>query len=531
MACGILSVEMLFEFTAGEFVKPRDTSALSFCDDPRFLAELKLVEQDPLMGFLYEHQREATAFMGSRPTSILADDMGLGKTHSSAAAVVRHSLFPCFVVCQAGMRSEWVKAVRQFEPTAKCDVPTGNEIDAAADFVVVPYSRVSELFSPLCRTTFRSALIDEAHFLKNDRNLVGARRRKVLDSLADGVATSLHRTQAVSEICRSIKVIHCLTGTPILSRPRELFNLLRLTRHPLGKNFREFSESYCNGHETTFGWNADGASHLLDLASALHNHVLRRTKEAVLSLPPKTVTVRKVELSPTARFEYDTAWTRYLDLLKSQGRTNRARAVAAAKGVVKPTLLRQITSSAKVAGLVEEVVGLTAVGEKVILFTTITETLKSLSRSLRDRGVGVVSYDGSTSEAKKQEAVDKFQNDPAVSVFCGNTLAAKTGITLTAASWVFFLDQCWTPGDHNQASDRAYRIGQKHGVNIVYLVSKDTIEEDIIDLLNAKQRTIDRLFASNDSIEDVSMSVEPIFMKTNRHKRDPAAIQADEIVF
>jgi len=97
---------------------------------------------------------------------------------------------------------------------------------------IVCYARLSEQFPHLRKLRFLSTILDEAHHLKNEKDLRKPERERILKAIDDGHSMSLHRTEIAFELVRTIKHVYCLTGTPILSRPRELFNLLRLTRHP-----------------------------------------------------------------------------------------------------------------------------------------------------------------------------------------------------------------------------------------------------------------------------------------------------------
>jgi len=222
---------MFVDFAPFEFLVT-DRSPVAYCDDARFLTELAAVQTDPLCVKLMPHQWAATAFLNSRMGAILADDMGLGKTHASSAAVVRKRLFPCLVVCQSGMREEWMKTLLVYNPSLTFDLPGDETAVGGKDVTIISYARMAEQFSHLRKLHFLSTIIDEAHHLKNEKDLGKREREQILRAVDDGHAMTLHRTQIAFELCRQIKHVFCLTGTPILSRPRELFNLLRLTRHP-----------------------------------------------------------------------------------------------------------------------------------------------------------------------------------------------------------------------------------------------------------------------------------------------------------
>ena len=124
---------------------------------------------------------------------------------------------------------------------------------------------------------------------------------------------------------------------------------------------------------------------------------------------------------------------------------------------------------------------------KVLIFCEYVETVESLRQVLASEGIRSVTLTGSDSTKKRMAAVDAFQVDPAVRVFIGTTPAAGVGITLTAANYVFFASLPWTPALKRQAEDRAYRSGQKRDVIVIVPVVAETIDEQIVALLDSKR--------------------------------------------
>jgi SWI/SNF-related matrix-associated actin-dependent regulator 1 of chromatin subfamily A len=159
-------------------------------------------------------------------------------------------------------------------------------------------------------------------------------------------------------------------------------------------------------------------------------------------------------------------------------------------------MARQIIAESKLESTYELIDNALSQGKKVIVFTNFTATLEEIAWKYNKRSV---TLDGRMSKQKRQESVDKFQNDEKVDVFVGNIKAAGVGITLTAAEVVIFNDLSFVPSDHSQAEDRAYRYGQKSNVSVFYPVFENTIEMIIYDILQNKKNVIETVMGDNEN--------------------------------
>ena len=140
--------------------------------------------------------------------------------------------------------------------------------EIAPRWVVINYDILGKHLDWLERD-WAGLVCDEAHFLKNYRSQRHSHVRKIVNAMGEE------------------RPLHLLTGTPLTNRPRDLFPLLQLVRHTLGRNFLAFAKRYCDAHHNGYGWVTDGASNLEELRDQLHGIMLRRNKEEVLDLPPK----------------------------------------------------------------------------------------------------------------------------------------------------------------------------------------------------------------------------------------------------
>lgn len=165
--------------------------------------------------------------------------------------------------------------------------------------------------------------------------------------------------------------------------------------------------------------------------------------------------------------------------------------------------VRQIIAQEKIQNTIEIANSAIDQEKKVIIFTNFTDTLNQFVDYYKK---DCVYLDGSCSKTKRQEAVDKFQNDENVKVFVGNLKAAGVGITLTAAEVVIMNDLSFVPSDHSQAEDRAYRIGQNNKVSVYYPIFENTIEGAIYDILTKKKDIFETVMGDN--VDDGSVAEE-----------------------
>ncbi len=220
---------------------------------------------------------------------------------------------------------------------------------------------------------------------------------------------------------------------------------------------------------------------------------MRRTKKEVLNLPPKIISVVQTTLTTEQQKNYDTAWEQYLDFVQANPLKKDIEGLLLARGLVELTKLKQICSLSKIERVVSDVENMIQQENKVIIFSQYTQTIRELKIGLTAKKIKSVTLMGENTGKERQEAIESFQNNLKTKVFIANIKAGGVGINLTAATHVIFIDMDWSPETHHQAEDRAHRIGQTGTVNVYYYVVENTIEEDIIAILNEKQETIGAL--------------------------------------
>jgi SWI/SNF-related matrix-associated actin-dependent regulator 1 of chromatin subfamily A len=427
---------------------------------------------------LFPHQIEGLAFLLGRRRAILADDMGLGKTRQAIVAL-RHAAppGPYLVVCPASVKRNWAREIGIAAPdTTTHVIEKGAGPLEHPDWVIVNYDILGKHIDELGRRPWAGLVFDEAHYLKNHTSTRSKLARQlVLLRQGDGGRAS----ESASE-----PAIYLLTGTPLTNRPRDLFVLLQLVRHPLGRSFLAFAKRYCAAEKNEYGWQTGGASNLEELTVQLHGVMLRRSKDQVLALPPKLRTWLPVDV-PKGTGVRD--MRRVVDLLIGEQKVASASAiderVLRGRLLHAVTIARQTLAAAKVKSTIDFVTGAVDQGEKVIVFSCFEDPLEQLAEHFRG---SLVLLTGSTPAEKRLTIADRFQQDDRIRIFLANIIAGGVGHNLTAATQVVFNDLDWVPANHWQAEDRAYRIGQTRTVNVTYMIASNTIDDFVQSVLERK---------------------------------------------
>jgi SWI/SNF-related matrix-associated actin-dependent regulator 1 of chromatin subfamily A len=437
---------------------------------------------------LYKHQEEGIKFLLSRNGCILADDMGLGKSIQSIIAALESGAKKILVVCPSSAKINWEREINVFcKDTTIIEGKKWSEakftiinFDILKNFHTLVETRrqltpeeMSLINRDLANANFDLAIIDEAHYLKNNDSIRG----KIMVELA---------------VKHNISKVWLLTGTPVANRPMDFFNLLKIIKSPIAENWKHFAVRYCDG-KTFFKtlkngqkrqiWITDGASNLDELASKTKNIILRRLKTDVLDMPDKVITPMYHLLDKKEWAQYENLWEEYLLKRTTEGKRNGNLQ----KDLVELILLRQFIAAVAIPHTIEMVENAIDMGRKVIIFTSFTEELEILANHF---GKLAVIHNGPMSTTQKQKSVDAFQKNSKVKVFIGNIKSAGVAITLTEATVVVFNSFSWTPGDNEQAEDRSFRIGQKNDVNVYYQLFDDTISIRMWNMLNNKKDVI-----------------------------------------
>ncbi len=437
----------------------------------------------------FNHQKDGIKFLLKNKKCILADDMGLGKTYQSIVAALECEAERVLIICPSSLKINWMREVQNF-----CDdvsIISGNywnpnrftiiNYDILKNFHTVAEKNKDyeewELMRDIVEFNPDLMILDEAHYVKNHKSKRGA----ILKDLSKNFG------------CERVWL---LTGTPIANRPMDYYNLLSIIDSPITNNWVHFAKTYCEGVRFRKGgryiWVTKGASNLDELSSKTKRTILRRKKENVLDLPEKLITPIYLELENVDG--YKNVWNEYLEQRKLDGKKGNP-----AKDLVEMTLLRTFIAMETVPYTIEKTEEALELNKKTIIFCNFNDEMDSFINHFGDKCVCVR---GGMSDKQKQHAVDRFQEDDSCMVFVGQIKAAGVGLTLTKAEIVIMNSLDWVPGNHEQAEDRAYRIGQSETVNIYYMLMDDTIDTLVWNILNEKKKVIGTIMGEDEIINE-----------------------------
>ena len=270
-----------------------------------------------------------------------------------------------------------------------------------------------------------------------------------------------------------------------MNSPLDAYVPLKGTRNKKG-NLNKFKELYCE-YGGFRGVQIIGYKNLDLLHEQIKINSIRRKKSDVLDLPPKTYHLEYVEMNDLQEKFYKDIKQGVIDELDkvkvdpayAMSLSFRLRQATAFTGILSSTIMESAKLD-RLEDLVEEII---AEGNKVVVFSTFKPTLREVERRLNLKNINNVICDGDVKDSLINERRDRFEQDPNCKVLLGTWQKMGTGFTLTAANYLIFIDTPFTDGLFQQAADRIYRIGATKNVTIITLITKDTVDERIQDII------------------------------------------------
>ncbi|MDO7896808.1 DEAD/DEAH box helicase [Pseudomonas citrulli] len=464
--------DMPLSWEGGEYVR-------GLAQRLRDIKDYSAAAPEGLNATLRPYQLEGLSWMQSlrqlEVGGILADDMGLGKTLQTLAHILSEKNAgrldrPCMVVMPTSLIPNWLDEAAHFTPQLKVLALYGagrkKHFGRLADYdlVLTTYALLPKDVERLAAQPLHVLILDEAQYIKNPT------------SKAAQAARELNARQRL-----------CLSGTPLENHLGELWSLFHFLLPGWLGDVKSFNRDYRAPIEKR-----GSDARLQHLNGRIKPFLLRRTKEQVATeLPPKTEIIHWVELSDAQRDVYETM---RLAMDKKVRDEITRKGVARSQIIILEALLklRQVccdlrlindaalpargSTSGKLDSLMEMLEELFEEGRRVLLFSQFTSMLALIEEELKKRGVDYAILTGQTRD--RRTPVKEFQSGKR-QIFLISLKAGGVGLNLTEADTVIHYDPWWNPATENQATDRAYRIGQEKPVFVYKLIARGTVEEKI----------------------------------------------------
>ena len=478
----------------------KEDSYVEFIKDTSKEKESEIIKLPKnLKGDLREYQKNGFQWLQTLEKynlgGILADDMGLGKTIQVIALLQKYNeetenALPSIVIAPSSLTLNWKNEVNKFAPTLNTLVINGNlELRKEKIKNIKKYNLIITSYDLLKRDlelyekeniVFKYSIADEAQYIKNS-NTQNAKALKSINS----------------------ETKFALTGTPIENSLAELWSIFDYIMPEYLFKYKKFKQLY----EVPIVKENDVDS-MKKLKMLIEPFILRRTKKEVLTeLPEKTITILNNEMED----EQQKIYLSYLAKAKQE-----AMQEIEINGVEKShikilallTRLRQICchpglfledynqDSSKLKQCIEIIKDGIEAGHKILLFSGYTSMFEIIEKELLKEDINYYKLTGKTNVSERVELVEDFNQNENVKVFLISLKAGGTGLNLTGADMVIHYDPWWNISAENQATDRAYRIGQKHNVQVYKLITKNSIEEKIYELQKKKSKLINNVLST-----------------------------------
>lgn len=462
----------------------------------------------------YEYQLEGIRYALDHKRCIFGDQPGLGKTLQAICSVVKAhkeaaiygESFPTLVICPASLKINWQREFKKFAGVNAIILDDKNrdswhrfyelkrsDGEALASVFITNYESLKKFFVTEVKTQLRMTL---RSIVFDDR--VKMFKSVIIDESHKCKSSKTQQSKFVEGICKGKRWIFALTGTPVVNNNTDLIQQLKiLNRLEDFGGYKQFVGRYCDGPKQS--------SNMRELNYRLWMCCFfRREKSKVLTQLPDKMR-QYITCDITNRKEYDDAENDVIKYLRQYKNANDDKVARAMRGqvMVKMGILKQIAAKGKIKAVSEFIHDVIDGGEKLIMFAYLKDVVDALKKEFPD----AVTVTGSDDTRAKQNAVDRFQNDPECKLIILNYKSGGTGLTLTASSRVGFIEFPWTYSDCEQAEDRAHRNGQKNAVNCYYFLGDKTIDRYMYNVIQTKKDIANEVTGTTTQIEEDMVNI------------------------
>lgn len=452
-----------------------------------------LIDNLPLLKKPRSYQMDYLHYAINHGNHINGSGVGCGKTKMAIFYAEMLDLFPCMVVCPASVKSGWLREWKETNPDRRVSIISTSSPpeDFEADVIVINYDILGKRVTKengktsleirldgMKKKSFSLVIADEIHFLKNRKSI---------------------RSKSFKKLAHKVPSVIGLTGTLIMNRPAELLNILMLIERikeiaPDDQYHHYFFERYCNMKETNFGMDISGASNIKELNRLLKEccYFQVSKRDALKELPPISENV--VECEITNKRAYKKAKGDLLQFIEDKFKDEeKVEKAARAEFLVKLSTLKQLSLEGKekfIKKWVEEWMEANE-EEKLLVFASQSTILTKIAEEFKE---GLLITGGTTTK-KRDEILQKFFSQKESRVLFANIGCLGTGVDglQKVCSNMAILELPPRPSDLVQVIGRLERSGQKNPVTIQYLLSPETIDQDLWEMLKGKKDVTDML--------------------------------------
>lgn len=478
---------------------------------------------------LYDFQKAGVQFGLEAYNVMYADQMGLGKTPEALVTAAAADAFPVVVICPASLKHNWKREAQKWMPGKSVAVLDGKIVtslrwhDSNApifDVVILNYDILAKWADHIVELLQGEIIEDDRGHQLDSNKGIGAIIVDECHAVKNPQAQRTRHLKSIIKACSNSRRMF-LSGTPVVNRPMEFWTLIDLLGYARYMGGRSNYEDRYGG-----AWRA--ALEELNTKVRMKFFIRRLKKDVLKELPDKQRVIVPVDIDnrkayeeaeddiakyfadkKTAAVSLDEYKVEVMVRAMMEGKEGEAAVewvneqvekyrrsiysqfygvAARSEQLLRWEALKQLVVRGKMKSIFSWIDEFMESGEKLVIFATHTDVISQIARRYNAPMIR-----GDVNVMTRDNAVQRFQNDPDCRLIVGNIKAMGEGLTLTAASDVAFVEFGWSPKDHDQAEDRCHRIGQKDNVTVWSLCAEDTIDEEIAVLIDKKREMADAL--------------------------------------
>ena len=534
---------------ATEFFAPKNAILTNFLIEDYNNLDLDFTEIEKISGRkVMEHQKEACKFLISRKKCILADEMGGGKTFSAILGSILGDFKHILIISPSSVKKTWENELKLLINEDDITIVQGSKWKDAK-YTIINYDILDNFYKIPTQTIKKRELNvdDDGNVVTEykEKEIVSRSKKIISDAMSESqlfqaqydliIIDEAHRLsnstsgrfKIISDLIKrsNPKGIFELTGTMITNSSKNLYNLLKIIDIPITKDWQNYMTRYCgakfffkknerNAHtalylkekkkQTWYDLSKEEKdeldtilekkckkicvpgedSYMDELQEIIKPYYLRRLKSDFVKVVDKNIRCLHYEMTDDEKQSYENLWDEYVALKEDKEKAEKH------KKLEETSLLRQWLADKMIPKTISLARKCIELNHKVVIFCAYDNEINKLVEEFGDT---CVYHNGKLTEKKKNEAVEKFQNDDSVKVFIGNIFSAGVGLTLVAGDVVVFNNFSFVPADNLQAEDRIHRLNQTKPCTIYYQSFNGTYFDKMLDIVHNKEEVINKI--------------------------------------